>query len=182
MDAFLSFFSTIITEQPALNYVLPALITALVGIVGIVLQFITSMYIQKQQRLENRTKSLKYFFTPLQQYLCSLNALRLASRLSENKFVLALLGDQENTKLFDPIKRDVIKTYENMGNLFLSGDYSYLNKKMQNEIIRLKNHVYSVNSIIDLTKNSATEIKKNIPDMPAISNIIEEIDKLLIKA
>jgi hypothetical protein len=180
MSVFLSAFSSVITEQPALKYILPALITALVGIIGMVLQFITSMYIQKQQRWENRAKSLKDFFIPLQKHLNSLNILQQAFGLSYDEIISSLSGNNEEARLLDSTKKDICKIYEDMGNLFLSGIFSYFNKKVYDEIIQLRNHVYSVNLIRKLTIDVAGENKK-IPSMPDISPIIKEIDKLLIK-
>jgi hypothetical protein len=182
MNDFLSVFSSAVEEHSALKYILPALITALVGIIGLILQFITSIYIQTQQRWVYKTKSMNEFFIPLQKYLNSLNFLYQASGLDCTEIISVLLGYKENKKLSDSIKREIRTIYKNICTLFILGSYSYFNKKIHKEIIRLRNHVYTVNSILKLTRNSGMDDENNIPDIPAIPAIIKEIDKLLKKA
>jgi|AGTN01.2.fsa_nt_gi hypothetical protein len=166
-----------------LKTLLPAIITGFVAIVGFIIQIVISIYIQKQNRRAEKLKSFNSFIIPLQKHLMGLMSQYEFSFLSVDVFIKWILGLETNINISSTFKENTLNIYNEMSKLLIKGKYSYIDRTTHNNIIRIQNHVYCVESILYSSGMSNDIILTAIENnrLPDLNKFIKHISKLYKK-
>lgn len=162
-----------------INSILPAIITGCVAVIGFLMNFLISFYVQRKNSSVNKFNSLNNFLIPLQKYLFILQAQYSLMKLSAEDIVLATTNISDNT-LSNNCRSQIIETYTQINTLLSSGKYCYIDAFTHKSVLMLRSHVYYVIYIFNsscLAIETVIEGLQRNP-MPDIDKLLHHIDEL----